>query len=91
MGSGHMYAGKVGKGVGLMLGAFVGSAIMIVGYVLMIGFYTTPGFPIAIIIIGGISVMIISLYTHIDAYRTAKKYNLFLQKNGRPPTSNDDW
>lgn len=93
LGLGHMYAGKVGKGVGLLAGGFVSGLVMSGGYFLLIGFYYGSGFglAIALIVIGGISAIIIALYAHIDAYQTAKKYNLFLKTNGRPPTSADKW
>ncbi|MHA1552434.1 MAG: zinc-ribbon domain-containing protein [Candidatus Heimdallarchaeaceae archaeon] len=90
MGIGHMYAGKVGKGIGLLVGGFVSAMIMSGGYFMLLGFYEF-GFGLALIIIGGISAIVIALYAHIDAYQTAKKYNLFLKTNGRPPTNNDNW
>ncbi|MCG3222846.1 MAG: zinc-ribbon domain-containing protein [Candidatus Heimdallarchaeota archaeon] len=91
LGLGHMYAGKVGKGLGLLAGGFVSGLVMSGGYVILLVFYYNLGLAIALLVIGGISAIVIVLYAHIDAYKTAKKYNLFLEKNGRPPTSNDDW
>ncbi|MBY9001499.1 MAG: zinc ribbon domain-containing protein [Candidatus Heimdallarchaeota archaeon] len=90
LGSGHMYAGKPGKGIGLMVGALVSGGIMYGGFFVLL-WYSSLGFAITLLIIGGISVVVIALYAHIDAYSTAKKYNVFLQTNGRPPTSQDNW
>lgn len=89
MGSGHIYAGKISKGIGLMVGGLASIGIMYGGFFMLWTF--DFGFVIALMIIGGITVTVIALYAHIDAYRTAKKYNLFLQNNGRPPAQNDKW
>ena len=91
MGSGHIYAGKPGKGVGLMFGGFICIGVTYGGFFLLFSWYSSMGLSMALMIIGGIGVIIISFYAHIDAYRTANKYNQFLQIHGRPPTSNDNW
>jgi len=91
LGLGHMYAGKPGKGIGLFFGGMCCGGIIAGGYVMLFMFYGNIGFAIALIAIGALGAIVIALYTHIDAYMTANKYNLFLQTNGRPPTSNDNW
>ncbi|MHA1802537.1 MAG: zinc-ribbon domain-containing protein [Candidatus Heimdallarchaeaceae archaeon] len=91
MGSGHMYAGKAGKGVGLMVGGLVCAGITYGGTYMLIYGYSNMAFGIVLMVIGGICAFVIALYAHIDAYRTANKYNQFMQINGRPPTSGDNW
>ncbi len=90
LGSGHIYAGKPGKGIGLFFGGIACIGVTYGGIFMMLG-YSSMGVSIALMAIGGIGAAILALYTHIDAYRTANKYNTFLQLNGRPPTSNDNW
>jgi TM2 domain-containing membrane protein YozV len=91
LGSGHIYAGKPGKGIGLFFGGITCIGVTYGGFYFLLIFTYNYYFAMAIMIIGSIGVLILTLYTHIDAYKTANKYNQFLQINGRPPTSNDNW
>ncbi len=91
LGSGHIYAGKPGKGIGLFFGAVACIGVTYGGFFILIDWYYNFGLAIALMAIGGIGAVVIALYAHIDAYRTANKYNLFLQTHGRPPTSSDNW
>ena len=90
LGSGHIYAGKVGKGIGLILGAF-GCIGLIYGGFFSMGIFWDIGPFIAMMVIGGIGALVLALYAHIDAYKTAQNYNQFLRTHGRPPTSRDNW
>ena len=66
-GVGEMYAGKVGKGVIILLLAILSAALIM----LLIGFILYP---------------IVWIYSMIDSYNLAKRYNaLLVQNNGEPP------
>ncbi len=90
MGSGHMYAGKAGKGVGLLFGGMACVGMTYGGFFILFD-YSSLGIAITLMVIGGFGALIIALYAHIDAFRTANKYNLFLRTNGRPPSPKDNW
>lgn len=72
-GVGQMYMGKVGRGVGILLGVIILGAIGGVTVIIGIG--------IVIIIVD----VIIVIWQIIDAYNLCKKYNTYLSQNGRPP------
>jgi len=72
-GVGQMYMGKVGRGIGILLGVIILGAIG--GATIVIGI----GFIIIIIVI------IMFIWQIIDAYNLCKKYNSYLLQNGRPP------
>ena len=66
-GVGEMYAGKVGKGIIILLLAILSAALIM----LLIGFILYP---------------IVWIYSMIDSYNLAKRYNaLLVQNNGEPP------
>ncbi len=71
-GLGQIYAGKVGKGIGLLVGVIV---------CIFLAFLLIPFF----IAIG------LWIYSIIDAYKTAERYNQFVAAYGRAPTSADMW
>jgi TM2 domain-containing membrane protein YozV len=72
-GTGHLYLGQIGKGIGLMIG----------GWVLWGAGIATIWFGVGIIfIIGGFVIMI---YSMVDANKQCKIYNEFVNQNGRPP------
>ncbi|MHA1398392.1 MAG: zinc-ribbon domain-containing protein [Candidatus Heimdallarchaeaceae archaeon] len=90
-GTGHIYAGKVGKGIGLMVGFIISLAMSYVSlYLFFIHFFDITVFLI-LFLISAISVFVIYIYTIINVSTTVKKYNQFLITNGRPPTSKDKW
>ena len=72
-GTGHLYLGQIGKGIGLMIGGWVlwGAGIATLMFGVGIAF-----------IIGGFIVMI---YSMVDANKQCKIYNEFVNQNGRAP------
>ncbi len=72
-GIGHMYAGRVGKGVGLLIGTII---------LFIIGFATVMFGVGAIFLIGG---FILYIWHIFDARNLCRQYNDFLSRNGRPP------
>ena len=95
MGVGQIYAGKVGRGIAIMIGGFAIvalSVIVIFSYlswwnVYSYDYYNPPDFSALIVI------MIVMESIHIiyfiwqayDAYKLAKEYNDKLYKTGQPP------
>ena len=72
-GTGHLYLGQIGKGIGLMIGGWVLWGAGIATFMFGVGFA---------FIIGGFIVMI---YSMVDANKQCKIYNEFVSQNGRAP------
>jgi len=72
-GIGHMYVGKVGKGVVILIMALVLYAIGITTLFILVGI---P------FLIGGLAIFIWQIF---DARKLCREYNYYLSNNGRPP------
>ncbi len=72
-GVGHMYAGKVGKGVGLLVGSIV---LAIIGW-------STVLFGVGIIFLVGY--FAIWIWQIFDARNTCREYNEYFARHGQPP------
>ncbi len=83
LGSGQMYAGKVGRGF-----AFIGGIVSL-GVLIVILVLTTYDPFIVFWIIP--VVFAVQLWCVIDAYVQVRKYNSFIDTHGRVPTSGDKW
>ncbi len=81
LGSGQMYAGKVGRGIGFLFGVFGITIFFIFAFILW--------WPVAWFLIPVVAGL--QIWCHIDAYRVAEKYNRFLDTHNRPPTNLDNW
>lgn len=81
LGSGQMYGGKVGRGVGFLFGVFGITIFFIISFVLWwpVAWYLIP-------VVAGLQI-----WCHIDAYRVTENYNRFLHTHNRPPTNLDNW
>ncbi len=83
MGSGQMYAGKVGRGFAFMGGLMATGVIMgiliFVTFDPFIALYALP------VIFG------IQIWCVVDAYKQVQNYNRFIDTHGRAPTSGDNW
>ena len=96
-GAGQIYAGKVARGIGLILIFFLGPLVFFFGlFIPVIGFGmgsggTMIGLTIMSFFIGMIIYVVLFVWNIIDAYTLAEKYNEFLLKHGRPPTGLDQW
>jgi hypothetical protein len=72
-GVGHLYLGKIGPGIGMLIGGWV---------LLIIGAFTFMfGVGIALII----GYFILFIYSIIDSNKQCKIYNEFVNQNGRAP------
>lgn len=72
-GVGHMYVGKIGKGVGILIGSIILLAVGIV----------TVWFGVGIILLIGYFIMFI--WQIVDSRNLCLQYNDYLAKNGKPP------
>ena len=72
-GIGHMYVGRVGRGIGLLIGVLV---LAIIGG-------ATIWFGIGAIFL--IGVLILFIWQIFDARNLCREYNDYLSRNGRPP------
>lgn len=72
-GIGHMYVGRVGRGVGLLIG------ILILDVIGMATIWFGVG---AIFLIAGLAIYIWHIF---DARNLCRQYNNYLAQNGRPP------
>ena len=84
-GLGQMYAGKISRGLGFLIGITVGGVCLGVGAFWLIW----AALPLFIILI--LAIIAIQIWCVVDAYQTAAKYNKFVARNGRPPQSGDVW
>ncbi len=83
MGIGHLYIGKIGKGIALLILGFVLFAVSIA--VVFLAFITiSPGLWI-LIFLPWIIWLILLIYQTVDAYNLSNKYNAELQRTGRAP------
>jgi TM2 domain-containing membrane protein YozV len=80
LGVGHIYVGRIGRGLALLV---IGLAIDI-PIIISICFFGR-GWPITITILLGIASFALWAWSIYDAYSLAKKYNEHLQLYGRPP------
>ena len=72
-GVGHLYLGKIGPGIGMLIG---GWALLIIGA-------ATFMFGVGIALIIGFFILLI--YSIVDSNKQCKIYNEFVSLNGRPP------
>jgi len=80
LGVGHIYIGKIGRGLALLI---IGWIIKIPIIVSLLLFWLL--WPIAITAIFGIASLALWAWSIFDAYNLAKKYNEHLQAYGKPP------
>jgi len=79
-GVGHVYAGKIGKGIGLLVAGLIFGGLFWVSLVLTVILIGFAGLAIfGLILFGG------WLWQTYDAYETAKTYNILAQQTGRAP------
>ncbi len=92
-GAGHLYAGKIIKGVAILLTFF---AVTIITYLAWFVAFNTAVFTsdwssgsipsfIVFTVIMGIVLMIIWIYQLVDAYSVTKRFNAELMATGREP------
>lgn len=80
-GVGHMYVGKIGKGVGILIGSII---LAVIGYSFLIaGFALYPLLAIGIIILIGYFIMFI--WQIINSRNLCLEYNDYISRNGKPP------
>jgi len=72
-GIGHMYVGKVGKGIGILIGVIILGVIGVATMVIFVG------------VIFLIAVFILFIWQIVNARTLCREYNEFLYRNGRPP------
>lgn len=75
IGAGHLYVGKIGKGIGIMVG---GIFLAYLGLVMLV-------FSLIIGIIMIIVMLVLYIWSVFDAYGLAKEYNSALVHTGNPP------
>lgn len=75
-GIGHIYIGKVGRGLWLLIGAFVLFAVGIATLLILVGI---------VILLAYFGIFIWQI---LDARRLCREYNEHVQAHGKPP---DDW
>ena len=78
-GIGHIYIGKVGKGVAILL------VVLILEIIWYMDFFFGGGFYVLIL---AIPITILWIWQIFDAHHLAKEYNAWVIKTGLPP---DDW
>lgn len=79
-GAGQMYAGKVGRGVALLILAWFLIPAFVILFLWI--FIESTGFAWLIL---SFLVIIFYIFVLYDAYSVAKEYNTFLRLNGQPP------
>jgi len=82
MGIGHIYVGRIGRGIVLLIVGLILSVLTWGSFVL--GFVTF-GLGFIGFIIFGIVLLILWIWQIIDAYNLAKKFNVTVQETGKPP------
>ena len=80
-GIGHLYAGKIGKGVAILLGSIVLGSIglVLIAVVAIIPFLIPVGIVLLIVY------FVIFIWQIIDARKLCVEYNMYLHQYGRPP------
>ncbi|MCG3215686.1 MAG: zinc ribbon domain-containing protein [Candidatus Heimdallarchaeota archaeon] len=86
-GLGQIYAGKVGRGFAFLFGLMGGGVL--VGVTAFFFIFWTPYIPIFIISIVGL--FVIQIWCVVDSYKTAEKYNRFVNQHEILPRPNDVW
>jgi len=84
-GLGHIYAGKIGRGLGFLFGLMGGGIVVGVSAMWIIWY----AFPLLIVLIVGL--VVIQIWCLVDSYQTAGKYNKFVARTGRAPQPGDVW
>ena len=87
MGIGHLYIGKIARGILFLLIGLIIGPIFAGGIYLLIMEGVMPD-PIDLLIAGGFLILIIAIVligSTIDAYEQAKTYNHVLRTRGSPP------
>lgn len=79
LGIGHIYIGKIGKGITLLLIGWFLNGLVIASWLFW------PILPFIIASILAMGFMILWIWSIYDAYQLAKYYNDYLQKHGKPP------
>lgn len=82
MGIGHIYVGKIGKGIallilGILLSILVYGSLVVAALTFGLGLIFTLGFALLLFILW--------IYQIVDAYNLAKRFNREAQATGRPP------
>ncbi len=77
VGAGQMYAGKVGRGIAILLFSLFGIGV------LYVPLFLAPS--VGTLALGSILVIAWYVFVVYDAYKQAKNYNEYLNRNGRPP------
>ena len=85
-GAGQIYAGKIGKGVGFMIGIIIGWIFYGISFIFLFFWSSMALWVIIPIIMLGIQIWCI-----VDAYQTAKSFNSFVARTGRAPNPGDTW
>ncbi len=91
-GIGHIYAGKVGRGISIMillLGLPVFLFFASISLMITMGF--SPAFLIIFFMMSAMFYVIGFVLNIYDAYMIATRYNDFVTRHKRPPTSIDKW
>lgn len=78
-GVGHIYVGKIGKGVGILIGSIILFALAI--FLTATGIGAIVGIPMII------GYLIMFIWQIIDSRNLCREYNQYLEQNQRPP----DW
>jgi TM2 domain-containing membrane protein YozV len=82
MGIGHIYVGKIAKGVVFLIVGIILAGLVWVSFAL--GFLTL-GFGFIFTLIFAVILVILWIYQIVDAYNLAKMFNREVQSTGKPP------
>lgn len=79
-GIGHLYIGKIGKGLLLLFAVIIITPFSLIPFVATGGVSGAP-----LVIVAMLIVFVIWIYAIYSAYEDAKEYNRLLESTGRPP------
>jgi hypothetical protein len=82
MGIGHIYVGRLGRGIALLI---VGIILGILSWGSFILGFVTFGITFIFWIIFAIILFILWIWQTYDAYNLAKQFNRIVEETGRPP------
>ena len=83
MGIGHIYVGRIGRGLIILLAGFALNALGILGFIF--GLFLIPSGLFLFGLLALVASFVLLIWQTYDAYMLANEYNARYQQTGRPP------